>query len=262
MGKRQVPGQPYIFTKKPTGEKALVVLPLVRGENNEDVYWDKTGAANGKGIWRYRPFVIKSVENFRRKVGNRGTPQEPKNNHFPGSIHTFTDRQTGETNTGVLPLKYGEENDFAYWKPVPKGLHGGYWVSRYLVRKRQLREKKAETDGGLISRMLLVLRKLKQSSRDGGYALPIETAEEMADRWAEQDSKCAACGGRIKLFGSRGNPGASYGHCHETGKAHGFLHNRCNMAECYLLRMSDEEFKNYISWIIKLHDREKVLENA
>jgi hypothetical protein len=257
---RQVPGESWTFRRRSTKQEDTGILPNNKGGSNDFAYWSAGGHDSNSGSFKSKLFARLMSEDRRRRVGNRGVPQPPKNYQAPGGTFIFTDRQTGETDTGILPFNYGETNDFARWHPHPKQKNGGSWQSRKLGNARVLREFRGESNGGLRTRMMILLRRLNSTARLVNEPLLLTTPDQMVSEWLSQNGKCAACKGPLSLRGTRkGCPqkerGACYDHNHETGEPRGFIHSQCNMAEGHILQMSDEEFKNYITWVSTIHNR-------
>lgn len=172
-----------------------------------------------------------------------------KRTQVPGKEYTFIHKVTGEKDTGILPLTYGESNEFARWQPGSNYEKGGHWTSHVFNRKSTHEVRRGQGRQGLISRMRLIVGQQKNTAERRGYMPPRTTPEQMVIEWTTQNGRCAACFGPISLFGTRldGN-GACYDHNHETGEPRGFVHRHCNWAEGALVKMSDVERTNFLKW--------------
>jgi len=161
-----------------------------------------------------------------------------------GKEYTFIDTRTGNTDTGVLPLVYGQSNQFALWRKRPKSLkyiNGGYWYSRLFCNQRKERWKTGES--GLLGRMKHLLYRQRWNAEERGYKPPNITAEQMLRFWIDQKGLCAACNGELQLLDS------AFDHNHETGEPRGFLHQQCNLMEGHLAKMTREARESFIDFI-------------
>lgn len=164
----------------------------------------------------------------------------------PGQPWTYVSKQTGETDSGILPSKLGESSNFAIWKPN-NGRNGGNWTSRKFSERCKRKIYRGEGRSGLLGRMRYQFGWNVDSSRRLGYKPPDTTPEQMLSEWLEQNGKCAACGGVLKdIFSSR------YDHNHETGETRGYIHHHCNSAEGHIALMSSIEFESFVEFIRRI----------
>lgn len=172
-----------------------------------------------------------------------------KRKQVPGKEFTFISKRMGE-DTGILPSVWGQVNEFACWQKSPSLIKGGRWVSRKFWKESKRRQYSGEGDRGLLGRMLYLASAHKNVFKKCGYAPPNVSAEQMLIMWTEQNHLCAACKGPLKLLD------AHFDHCHETGEPRGFLHKHCNQTEGCILKMSNEELKNYMNYIGRIRGTE------
>jgi len=166
----------------------------------------------------------------------------------PGQMYIFRNKKTGEEDTVVLPLVYGESNDFVFWCPRKDGKHknGGTWASAKFHRINSFHRRFATGPAGLLGRMRYLLISSRNNSKFNNYAGPATTPEEMYNQWLKQDGKCIACAESLDIFE------AHYDHNHKTGGGRGFAHSRCNHIEGFFTKLSDKALEKYIIFIRKI----------
>jgi hypothetical protein len=182
-------------------------------------------------------------------------------NQISGKPWTFRNKGTGEAETVILP-SVGESNATLIWHPVLTHSRGGYWIHRRFHYDNEKWVRSGQSPTGLLGTMTNIFYKQKNEAKKKGYKPPDTTPEKMLETWVAQDGKCIACLSPLNLFSLSLNAAtnACYDHNHETGEPRGFIHNRCNIVEGRLLKMSDEEFENYITWVSKIHGRRNNVE--
>jgi hypothetical protein len=166
-----------------------------------------------------------------------------KRTQFPGKPFTFVRALTGEKDTGILPSKYGESNDFAMWNSDAGRPTRGSWISRRLNLKSKKEKRQGVGPNGLLDRMKALIRDSKQNARRSGHVPVKASAENLMDAWNLQEGLCAACRLPLNLFQ------ACYDHNHETGKGRGFIHYACNNVEGILKNMPRENRGIFLEWL-------------
>ena len=174
-----------------------------------------------------------------------------------GQPYTFKKKSTGEEVTGILP-QYGQSSEFAYWHNARRSRFGGAWNCGKFARDKGKRNYQVkEGSRTFINRMKYLLASAARHARNGGYAAPNITADELVLLWQNQQGKCAACGGVLEgVYGDKKNTHTHLEHSHTTGEVRGFVHNHCNFAEASFSKMTDEEIVTFIDWIRKIHNRD------
>ncbi|HET9280360.1 MAG TPA: endonuclease domain-containing protein [Candidatus Angelobacter sp.] len=172
----------------------------------------------------------------------------------PKEIWEFIHKPTGKIDKGILPSEFGCSNDFAFWEKHNNYSNGGYWRSRKFRRAKLRRRQSGNNRNGIRARFTALLHGIKTKSRLLKYALPNFGVDKMLYDWETQKGRCAACKGAI-IPKEEGGLSASYDHSHFTGEGRGFLHRGCNLTEGHLSKMTNEEFNNYLNWILKIQDR-------
>lgn len=167
---------------------------------------------------------------------------------LPGQSFTFTFKKTGETDAGILPVEYGQSNEFAIWVKDRKQIKtvGGHWLSRkfhYLVTAAWYT---GTGPSGLLGRMKRLFSVAYRHCIERGQSPPHTFPEEMVKQWELQKGVCVACGESGLTLAKYGS---AFDHNHDTGECRGFVHYYCNHAEGNLKDLSDEAFLHFVKWM-------------
>jgi hypothetical protein len=104
----QIPGKPYTFTRKKTGEKDSGILPAYLGESNDFAMWHKSPKGRG-GSWLSRKFVLKRAQERGQGIGPSGLLGRMK-------ILIKNSNVNAKRENGYIPLKTTPEMLVAEWE--------------------------------------------------------------------------------------------------------------------------------------------------